>query len=201
MKEYYQKRKIGLTGTRIKKEYSVLVPILLEKGKPHLLFQVRSSKLSVQPGEISFPGGSLEGQEEPDNAALREASEELLLAPENIKILLDGDLDISYTGRIVHSYIGLIRDYHGTFNPSEVASIFTIPFELLRTMKAKVLYNKLIIEPDHDFPFDKVPGGKDYEFLQGRERMVFYEYEYKLIWGLTARILESSIPLIEKYIL
>ncbi len=201
MKEYYQKRKIGLTGPNIKKEYSVLVPILLDGGRPSLLFQVRSARLSVQPGEISFPGGALERGEDPDRAAVREASEELLIDPGNIKILLDGDIDLSYTGRLVHTYIGLIKDYPGTYNPSEVASIFTISFDELLTMQARVCYSKLLMEPDPDFPFEKIPGGRDYEFLQGLERMIFYEYEDKLIWGLTARILEASLPLIEKYIL
>lgn len=201
MKNYYQKRKIGLIGSDIKKEYSVLVPILIEDDRPSVLFQERALDLSVQPGDISFPGGGLEINEEPFEAAVRETSEELLLAPENIQILLDGDIDFSYTGRLVHTYIGLLKNYKGTFNPAEVASIFTVPFEKLRTMKAQVLYNRLLIEPHPSFPFDKIPGGKDYKFLKGRERMIFYPYEDKLIWGLTARILEASIPLIEKYIL
>ena len=39
---------------------SVLIPILIRDGAFHVLYEVRSSKLHTQPGEVCFPGGRIE---------------------------------------------------------------------------------------------------------------------------------------------
>lgn len=39
---------------------AVLAPVVCVDGEEHLVFEVRSSKLSWQPGDICFPGGVIE---------------------------------------------------------------------------------------------------------------------------------------------
>ena len=39
---------------------AVLVPVIHKDGEEHLVFEVRSSKLDWQPGEICFPGGRID---------------------------------------------------------------------------------------------------------------------------------------------
>ena len=40
--------------------------------------------------------------------------------------------------------------------------------------------------PTDNFPFDKVPGGKEYPWARGEYEVLFYEYDDRIIWGLTA---------------
>ncbi len=57
----------------------------------HILFEVRSNKLSQQPGEICFPGGRREHDETSMETSIRETCEELLISESNIKLY--GPLD------------------------------------------------------------------------------------------------------------
>lgn len=56
---------------------AVLVPLVQVDGEWHVLFEVRSLTMRKQPGDISFPGGKLDGGETAQEAALRETYEEL----------------------------------------------------------------------------------------------------------------------------
>ena len=50
--------------------YSVLLPLVEKDGGLHVLYELRSPALKVQPGEVSFPGGRIERGESPDQTAL-----------------------------------------------------------------------------------------------------------------------------------
>ena len=51
-----------MIGEELFVKSAVLVPFLKDDtGSWNILFQVRSSLLNRQPGEICFPGGTLEG--------------------------------------------------------------------------------------------------------------------------------------------
>ncbi|WP_288160786.1 NUDIX hydrolase, partial [Streptococcus pneumoniae] len=66
---------------------AVLVPLVQVNGEWHILFEVRSLIMRKQPGDISFPGGKLDGSETAQEAALRETHEELGIPPESVEIL------------------------------------------------------------------------------------------------------------------
>lgn len=70
-------------------------------------------------------GGMVEEGEDPRNAALRELQEELLLSEEQICYL--GAMDKLYTGShlIMYSFAVEVTEYQNTFNPAEVAEVFT----------------------------------------------------------------------------
>ncbi|HKM39550.1 MAG TPA: CoA pyrophosphatase, partial [bacterium] len=89
---------------------AVLVPLIKSNaGLWKVLFQVRSSRLQRQPGEICFPGGILDGpQETPRQAARRETNEELGIRPEDIYIWGQLGLIISLFNMLVYSYVGQI---------------------------------------------------------------------------------------------
>src|SRR3954468_2672969 len=71
-------------GTRIA---AVLLP-LIGLEDPELVFTRRTDDLPRHPGEISFPGGMAEPVDDgPQATALREAEEELGIAPASVEVL------------------------------------------------------------------------------------------------------------------
>ena len=68
-------RTIG--SERLQRNAAILLPLVTVDGRDALLFEVRSKRLEMQPGEICFPGGRIESGETPERAALRELWEEL----------------------------------------------------------------------------------------------------------------------------
>jgi len=68
----------------------VLVPIILHP-QPTVLLTLRAARLSSHAGQVSFPGGRIEAGETPEQAALREAEEEVCLDPAAVEVV--GELD------------------------------------------------------------------------------------------------------------
>jgi len=75
-----------------KQESAVVVPVLSHGGQPHLLFTKRAEHLPDHPGQMSFPGGKREPEDDSLQAtATREAYEEIGLQAEEIEFV--GRLD------------------------------------------------------------------------------------------------------------
>jgi len=68
---------------------AVLIPLFenREDGKIHCLLTVRPSHMRAHAGEVCFPGGKLDDGEDVVSAALREAWEEVGLAPKVVRVL------------------------------------------------------------------------------------------------------------------
>ena len=81
------------------------------------VFTVRSHQLRRQPGEISFPGGHCESTDKTGaDAAIRECSEELGIAIEQIKLLGPLDCLVSAIGVKLHAVV--VRLHTSEFNPN-----------------------------------------------------------------------------------
>ena len=176
---------------------AVLIPLIKKDDKYHILFEVRSNKLSHQPGEICFPGGRRESNELSSQTAIRETCEELLI-PES-DVLVYGPLDyfLSPTGMRIDAYLGELVNYNGQFSTDEVAEVFTVPLEFFQSTSPKQYFNHIELQPEENFPFDKIPSGKDYPWAKGKYEVLFYEYDGHVIWGITARILYHNLDLME----
>jgi len=111
---------------------SVLVPIVL-RDEPTVLLTQRTEHLSTHSGQVAFPGGRMDDTDtSPAATALREAQEEVGLAPEHVQIL--GSLPIYTTGTayIVTPVVGLVSPgFNLQLNPDEVASAFEVPLAFL----------------------------------------------------------------------
>ncbi|XP_032925834.1 peroxisomal coenzyme A diphosphatase NUDT7-like [Catharus ustulatus] len=67
---------------------AVLLPLVVRRGRLHLLLTVRSMQLRRSPGEVCFPGGKREATDKDDiDTALREAKEEVGLQPEKVDVI------------------------------------------------------------------------------------------------------------------
>lgn len=60
-----------------------------DHGGEDLVLTERAHHLRSHPGQVSFPGGSLEPGEGPTQAALREAHEEVGIAPETVEVVAE----------------------------------------------------------------------------------------------------------------
>ncbi len=189
-------RESYINGWEDMKRASVIVPIVKVKDRLCILFEVRSRTLRKQPGDVCFPGGGIEVNETPEEAALRETEEELGL--KSIDIIKELDVLVRYNGLILHSFLGEVKDLSElNISKDEVESVFYVPIDELLKIKPIVAKSRLIAEKPEDFPYNLVVGGKNYKFLEGVYKSIFYKYEDHVIWGITAAILENFINIIK----
>ena len=82
---------------------AVLVPLFEDGGDLRLILTRRHDGMATHPGDVVFPGGMIEpGDEGPEDAARREAWEEIGLPPEGVEVL--GGLEPT-TARSTHVLI------------------------------------------------------------------------------------------------
>lgn len=194
-------RKFSLrTSNRYEEEKTikaaVLVPLVDIDGQDHLLFQVRSSKLRWQPGDISFPGGKFEDIDENAKAtAIRECMEELGITRDNIQYIGDLDRIISPIGVQLHPIVGRLTTRNWQPNSSEVAELFTVPLDFLLAMTPQKAMMDSGTRPKENFPFHLLPHIKDEWRVRRSYEVYFYPYENHVIWGLTALVLKNFLDI------
>jgi len=175
----------------------VLIPILETKQGYEVLFEVRSHNISSQPGEICFPGGKLDGHESPLAAIIRETTEELLISADDIEIICPMNTYVSPYQLLVHSYLGRLNHYYGSFSKDEVAEVFSVPLDYFMTTKPESYFHKIYMQPEKDFPYHLIPGGEKYPWHSGEYEVNFYQYEGRIIWGITAKIIKAAVAVLK----
>lgn len=170
---------------------AVCIPLIETAQGYDILFEVRSSKIIHQPGDVCFPGGMLEPEETAKEAAVRETEEELLIRREQISVI--GLMDVLYTGNrlMIYPYAAVLQDYQNTYSRDEVETVFRVPLAFFLNTEPEVYRVEAQVIPGEDFPYDLVHGGKEYRWRNRREDILFYQYEGHVIWGLTAKIMRS----------
>lgn len=188
-----------MIGAEYFKRYAVFVPIVAHRGKDALLFEKRAASLRRQPGEICFPGGKLEPSESPEDCAVRETGEELLVDKGQITLCGPGDLFVSPFNLIIYPFIGRLDGYRGTFSPDEVDEIIAVPLDFLFSHEPEAYPCSIVNRLPSDFPYERIPGGEHYNWAVGNQDILFYQAGEHLIWGITAQIVRSVLPLIRDY--
>ncbi len=112
---------------------AVLIALVERQSDYHVLYTCRSSDLRAHSGQISFPGGKLEPEDEgPAEAALREAEEEVALQRGDAEVL--GYLPTYFTGSnyLITPVVAVVRPSAPFVpDPSEVSDLFEVPLTLI----------------------------------------------------------------------
>ena len=189
--------KPGIIGMEEYLEYSVIIPLIWREGQYHVLLEVRAETLK-QPGEICLPGGSVEPGESMRQAAIRETSEELLIAESQIGILARLDTFLSPVNLFIAPFLAVLKDYTMTYSQAEVAEVFTVPLAYFLETEPELYRTVVKTFPEQGFPYHLLPQGQEYHFREGSYPVAFYRYEQRIIWGMTARILLSMSDIMKK---
>jgi 8-oxo-dGTP pyrophosphatase MutT (NUDIX family) len=103
---------------------AVLVPILL-RPSPTVLLTLRAPTLSAHAGQVSFPGGRIEAGETAEDAALREAEEEVGLDPRAVRLVGRLPDHLTGTGYRITPVLALLPPPEALrTDPGEVAEAF-----------------------------------------------------------------------------
>lgn len=180
--------------------FSVLIPLIEIDGEIHVLFEKRAETLRNQPNEVSFPGGKIEEGETPKQAAFRETIEELLIPEENLEIIQELDYMVTRDSTAIHCFLGKIKDLDPSEikgNPGEVAYIFTVPLDFFLEKEPLEYVLEFVHEESEDFPYELVDGGKNYKFRKLKDKIYFYIYRERIIWGFTAKMMRAFVNIIK----
>lgn len=160
----------------------VLIPIFGVDGDAHMILTRRSSLLRTHAGEIAFPGGKVEEGETSEQAALREANEEIGLDPSLVTI--QGRLLAASTTSSLISLVAVVatlpKPESYRLNSGEVEKVFSFPISYL--------FEKGV----HAIELWPFPNGDQRE-------MHFFDFGDDLVWGATARILYEFMWMISQY--
>lgn len=158
-----------------------------------ICFEVRASKLNHQPGDICLPGGRIEADETPLQAAIRETQEELNMKNEEIQYIGEMDYFISPFNTIIYAFVSKTEKDIFYPNEDEVENIFWVPVKEFIENPPELYEVSLKHAFNSDFPFHRIKGERDYKFAEGKIPQYFYRVDQYTIWGFTARIVKNFI--------
>jgi 8-oxo-dGTP pyrophosphatase MutT (NUDIX family) len=153
---------------------AVLIPIFVRDGELHAVFTKRREDMKRHAGEVSFPGGRQDVDEEDLRVtALREAEEEIGLPRDAVEIVgAIGPTATFVTNYAVYPFVGLIEDgREWTISEREVDHVLEFSLRRLREVgELRRLVRKGIPFQTH-----------------------VYEIGETFIWGATARMLNELL--------
>lgn len=158
---------------------AVLLPIYEKEGEYYILFTKRTQKVEHHKGQISFPGGARHEQDRDlKDTALRETFEEIGVRPGDVTIL--GELDNMSTltsNFLITPFVGIIPyPYEFIINEDEIEELVEVPLSALA---------------------DERNYREEVYIIEGAPNMGrVYEYNGRVIWGATARILKQFLDLV-----
>lgn len=153
------------------REAAVLVPLVERVEGMTVLLTRRTDHLACHAGQVCFPGGRLEPTDfGPEDAALRETTEEIGLPRQRIDVIGRLDTYVTRTGFRITPIVGLVRHpFTLVPDPIEVAEIFEVPLTLIMDARNPRRHSREVA---------------------GAQRQYYaFPYGQRDIWGATAGML------------
>ncbi|QSX35459.1 CoA pyrophosphatase [Shewanella avicenniae] len=167
-----QQRVVNTKGISLRSA-AVLMAFSETPDGVELLLTLRPDHLKAHPGQIAFPGGKPEPQDSSMvHTALREAWEEVALAPEQVEVLGVLPLHNTLTGFSITPVVGIIdKPFTPSLDAQEVSESFTVPLSFLMAHEHR--HTLWLPRSNHLIPITFIP------------------YQQRLIWGATAAIIDT----------
>ena len=129
------------------------------------------------PGQIAFPGGAMEQNEQLETTALREAFEEVGIIPENVEIIGKlTPLPVPVSEYLIYPFVGIIeKEPDWNINKNEVEELLFLKFEEL-------------IKADNGY-------SEDWNLRGNEVNVPIFKVMEKTVWGATATVLCELIDL------
>jgi 8-oxo-dGTP pyrophosphatase MutT (NUDIX family) len=163
---------------------AVLVALFEEDGEARVILTVRSDRLRSHQGEVAFPGGRLDDGEGVVAGALREAFEEVDLAPQLVTVV--GELTPMPTlasNTVMTPVVATLDARPGLVpNPGEVERVFDVA---LSELAADGVFH------EEWWPAPRRPASAG--LPEGEFPVWFFELAGETVWGATARTLVELI--------
>jgi 8-oxo-dGTP pyrophosphatase MutT (NUDIX family) len=155
------------------RDAAVLIPVVDRGAEATVLLTLRTEKLRSHSGQIAFPGGRIDPTDAtPEDAALRETSEEIGLPATAIEVI--GRMPDYVTGsgyRIVPVLGTVTPPFELAINEHEVDAAFEVPLRFLMSAE------------NHK---------RESRMWKERERFYYtMPYVERFIWGITAVIIRT----------
>ncbi len=159
---------------------AVLILVANSNGEPRVVFTERTNHVEHHKGQMSFPGGACDDDDESVEAtALRETFEEIGVKPEDVRIIGQLDDMVTISNFRVTPFVGELCtdcDYEFIINDREVGRVVQVPLGFLMDEQ-----NMELEVREH----------------QGREVLVpAFSYNGHRIWGATARMLHQLLEFV-----
>lgn len=163
------------------KHAGVLIPVMREEGVHKVIFTKRTERVEHHKGQISFPGGAADEEDQSiEETVLRESCEEIGLCGYEVEILgrIDDTLTLA-SSFVVHPFVGLLPSpCEFTVSEAEVKRVIKIPWDTL-----------IACHLEHR-TYDVESEGKTYQTPA-------FEYKGDVIWGATAKMMENFINILK----
>jgi|SRR5690606_29360421 len=156
---------------------AVLVPLLAGAEGLELLLTVRSHELRSHAGQIALPGGRVEAGETFAQAAIRETFEEVGLVVQPDMIVGELSDHPSPAGYVARPLVAILPwPQPVAIDSGEVADVFTVPLEELRSLKPR----------------------SELRVLENfRRRIYFYQWGERTIWGFTGNVIKDLFDVLD----
>lgn len=160
----------GFAGSELKP--AAVLAAITARERPGFLMIHRPSNMRSHPGQVAFPGGKIDPGEDAEQAALREAHEELGIHARDVTVIGASDVYCTGSGYAIVPVIAVVPpDLTLNPSPTEVAAWFEAPV---------------------DFVFDPANHTIHSGIWQGQERRyIEIMWQQHRIWGVTAGIIAN----------
>jgi len=158
------------------RQAAVLVPYIRHRGEDSILLIRRPETMSSYAGQVAFPGGSREPDDDSlEQTALRETEEEVGIPPESVQVLRELGWHETTLSHRVKPFVGRVAEgCRLQPDPREVERLLFLPTRRL----TPDLFGLRGLWED--------PRGQEHEIYT-------FELDGCEVWGLTARILRELV--------
>lgn len=152
---------------------AVLIPVVDHGEEATVLLTQRTEKLRSHSGQVAFPGGRIDPTDaSPEEAALREAFEEIGLAASSVEIVGRMPDYVTGSGYRIAPVLGVVTPpFDLAINEHEVDAAFEVPLRFLMNVA------------NHN---------RESRLWKEKERFYYtMPYGERFIWGITAGIIRT----------